>query len=311
MLRSHLNWVVWVFLFFIVAGCANENSVNDPLLEQLQGRWVTCIGGNPATAEEVVIQDNRWTSYWNEYADSNCVTLVSVQQAAQGTIRVGDEITTSTGITARKLDIIDDIDTYYSIYFIDQNQMYLGDTRTGDGTSDANRPTEIDFTFFYVKRAGLNSNVGDGSASPTPGDSGSGGGDASPPTTEPAPIDLTTLEGTWMYCDGAGVGTEITFGSGGYTIYSTAYQDPDCLIKTGSELWGEGTYIIGNSITTLGGLIATEFDGVNELGESFYDLVYIAQGQLYFGDYATADGTTPENRPTDIDLTLSLTKISQ
>lgn len=310
MLRTSFNWLSWAFLLFVVAGCANENLNNEPLLEQLQGRWVTCLGGSPTMAEEVVFQDNRWTSYWNEYADSNCVTLVSPQQSAQGTIRIGDAVITTSGITARKLDITDDIDTYYSIYFIDQNRMYLGDTQTGDGTSDANRPTEIDFTFYYEKRAGLNNNVGDGSTSPTPGDSSSGGIDAQPPTTEPPSFDLTTLEGTWMLCDGTGLGAEITFSNGSYSVYSTAYQEPDCLTRTSSSLSGEGTYIIGNSITTTSGLVATELDGVNELGENFYDLVYIDQGLLYFGDYATADGSIPENRPTDIDLTVSLVKIS-
>ena len=322
MRRTSFNWLLFLLVVLIVAGCGSDSgSNNNPALQELQGRWTECVSGGPTFGEELVFRGDNWTSYIVDYADSNCVTPTNINQVAQGTISLGDTVTTSSGVTARKIDINQSDVTFFNIYYIDQNQLYLGDRQTGDRSSDASRPTEIDFSNYFEKRTELDDSAYDGSSSPVPIESstgssdapasgnGSSNGDVNAPST-PSPIDLTILEGTWRLCDGAGSGVEIEFIGGSYSIYFTAYNELDCGTMISFQLAEQGFYTVGNSFSTSSQLVVDEIDFINEAGGTNYDLYHIDQGQLYFGDSATGDATSPEARPTDIDLTASLTKVN-
>ena len=319
MCRVNISLLVLLIVFGVV-GCGSDSGSNiDPLLAEFQGQWGVCFSGTSTYSEEIVFRGDEWASYFVDYADSDCVTPTNISQTGQGTIDLGDKVTTSSGVIARKIDIVRETDaTYFNIYYINQNQMYLGDSQTGDTTSDENRPTEINFDFSYEKRAEVNIDVGQGSFDPIPGDSSTASSDTLAPVNggssgdvnaPPMPIDLTTLEGAWKLCDGTGSGVEIEFSSGSYFVYSTTYDGVNCGTVVDVQLAEQGLYVIGNSITTSSQLVVNEIDITNDLGGTQYDLYYIDQGQLYFGDSTTGAGTSPETRPTDLNFTVSFIKV--
>jgi len=316
MFRVSFNRLLILFVAFIVAGCGNNNESSlSPELHQIQGRWVNCMG---KTSLEIVFRRNNWITYFNNFADSNCITPTNIEQTGSGTFSIGDTVVTESGVTARELDVTNASGgNFYDIFYINQNMLYLGDDRTGDTTSAETRPTDIDFNFSLEKRPDLDYNTGGGSANPLPVDSGTGSSDT-PPTggggsgsdvSPQKPIDLTNLEGAWSLCDGAGFAVEFEFNVVNYAIYYVAYAESNCLNRVDAQMVDQGNYIIGGSIATASGVTVDQIDRISLSAAPHYDLYYIDQGQLYFGDYTTGDGTTAETRPTEIDLSQPFVKI--
>ncbi len=152
---------------------------------------------------------------------------------------------------------------------------------------------------------------------------GGGGGNTNPlPTTPAIPNPPATcaagttlaerLVGTWKRgCHEVGGSWETDIhvfrADGSYTGITTFYNGTDC---TGDALpvTNNGTYVLGNPVTTAGGLEATEIDITIEAlaggTNTKYDIVYIdGTDTLYM---ATFPAFAADSRPDALDFTLPL-----
>jgi hypothetical protein len=72
-----------------------------------------------------------------------------------GRFTLGNEVVTGGGLQAKELNVTASSDghTNYDLVYIDtaNGVMYLGDTRTGDGTTPEKRPTDVRLTVPYSK----------------------------------------------------------------------------------------------------------------------------------------------------------------
>lgn len=115
------------------------------------------------------------------------------------------------------------------------------------------------------------------------------------------------------------------YDSGSYTGIYYVYASTNCTGTVQATNTATGTYTIGADINSdnTPSVIATEIDfdlpSVSTAGENtyvqlveqyviwgtggqFYDIFYVNNSQLFFGDYSTGDGATPSTRPTSIYL---------
>jgi len=106
--------------------------------------------------------------------------------------------------------------------------------------------------------------------------------------------------------------TIISFSGDTFSFVDNEYTDSTCLNVDFTFSTGSGFFSIGNTITASSGLGAKEIDfTLNErdgvlifVGEQNFDIFRISSGTLYFGldDFGLFDGTTPANRPIDLDF---------
>ena len=289
-------------IIFMFMGCgsdsdSNDNRNNDPLT-QLQGTWVFCDNqSDPPFGYEITFKGDEFVEFGGYFADLDCSTLTSTLYSGQGSIVVGDPVSTQSGDNAREIDVIfDSGDEFYNIYLIEDDRFYLGDRETGNGNSPQNRPTEIDFNFYLTKGAVNNSRPNPLPQKPTPN-----------------PDSTFDLQGRWVNCDNSvtpAVSEELIFENDSWYLYDGTYEDSNCSTNIDRQLIAQGTFSLGSPVATPSEVTAIEIDLLNTLNtiEWFYLIIYIDQNQLYIGDYTTGDGVSPDTRPTDINFDFYYTK---
>ncbi len=151
-----------------------------------------------------------------------------------------------------------------------------------------------------------------------------GGGDEDPATDDEQGAGKTILEGVWKKSCGINKGgtpsdpdvsfydvITLTFSGNRFSSDIRNYSDADCSIPLAgaSNPTAKGTFVLGGTITTTGGMQATEIDShVTEYsGAPFqadeFGIVYVSGDTLYNGDDSGgADGTTPDLRPDTLDF---------
>ena len=134
---------------------------------------------------------------------------------------------------------------------------------------------------------------------------------------------VTALEGTWKKTCGIGEGEDpanpnafydavtLTFIGNNFDSDIKNYSDTGCSmpIPVAPNPTAKGTFTVGNSLTTTGGLQASEIDThITEFnGAPFdiddFDIFHIDVNTLYFGDISGAkDGTSSALRPGTLDF---------
>lgn len=146
--------IVIISIIIAINGCANDgNDTNYGPATELQGRWINCFNPTSGSGVEIVFQGARWSAYSGVYSDSNCANRISFVLIEQGRFLIGDDILTENSVTAREIDVIAEFGviesyrTYFDIYHIEQDQLYLGKNVVGDFMLEANRPTNIDDSY--------------------------------------------------------------------------------------------------------------------------------------------------------------------
>lgn len=122
------------------------------------------------------------------------------------------------------------------------------------------------------------------------------------------------IKGTWVNCSpndsqGSSVGTSLAFDGGAFTETVTTYSDISCSVENsvvGSTSFSI-TYILGDGITTAGGLNAQLIDSlVQGSGDGLltcYDIVGVSGNSLYMGlKNADTDCSTDEKRPVYLNI---------
>lgn len=126
----------------------------------------------------------------------------------------------------------------------------------------------------------------------------------------------TELEGSWIepceiITNNTSWNTVLTFSGNTFVRIGTDFSDTTCSIPIpdSSRVTYSGTFVVGNSLTTSSGLPAREIDSFSPNEDPEYDIYHISSGKLYFGDYtAVKDGSSPANRPVDLDFSWYYTK---
>lgn len=175
-------------LSFAFIGCSNSNSAGSGSNDQattrsdfddnngpnsstnasgLDGKWTACDvfsenGQDFADYYEVNFDGNTFTNIVRYYdGQTTCTGTPVYTQTGSGTLVFGDDIMTNSGVTATEIDVdgaYSDSDgdsfelIYYDIYYIDNDQLYLGSEDSGEGDTPENRPTDIDFSTFYTSQ---------------------------------------------------------------------------------------------------------------------------------------------------------------
>ena len=163
------------------------------------------------------------------------------------------------------------------------------------------------------------------------------GGESTPFISSDNSNDIQS-EWLWPCADISGQSQNVSFqihenyDSGMYTGIYNIYASNNCTGSVQATNTATGTYTIGADFDTYNtpSLVATEIDfdlptvtstGASEYtqildqiviwdtGGQFYDIFYVNNSQLFWGDHSTGDSTTPQARPTTIDLSVSAMSI--
>ena len=130
---------------------------------------------------------------------------------------------------------------------------------------------------------------------------------------------MTVLEGTWVkQCNALNQADPntyydvitLTFVGNNFESNILNYTDPGCTIPDTliPNPSASGTFTVGDTVITTGGLNAIEIDSHNEhtSGATFNDqfiIFYIDGNTLYFGNAnGVNDGSTPEMRPNTLNF---------
>ena len=271
----------------------------------LTGIWFqSCSdnGGNTFKTSILVFENTSIIKLSNFiYGDNTCAVDLLSSEELVGSYALGSDVTTSTGETAKQIDItmssvdgatipVQDLKTVYTIIYVNGNDLMGGNDEIDpnlDGSTPAKR-TNILQTTPYVFTTGIPDNKSN------------------------------YVVGTWKdsCLDNNGDGIYIMetsqFGTTTITITHMEYSDSSCVNMNSTQVLS-GVYSLGNSLTTTSGLNAleiditiTQVDGVAlPSSVTLYSIAYKDGNNLYNGDiYATPglDGTTPATRPNTLDL---------
>lgn len=117
--------------------------------------------------------------------------------------------------------------------------------------------------------------------------------------------DNSALQGQWAGACDEGYKGIWEFSGNEMRVTQTDYEDSSCTITGWTAQNITATYYLGNEYTNADGVKVMPIDftytkvtdpeeyGV-EVGQTFYDIIYIEGGKLYFGYYS---GSIPDNRP--------------
>ena len=180
MVKSKATCLFVLLIVVTLSGCGSSSgdSVNNANVTALEGSWVgECIEFNEGNF--------TGTSVWSEnyegqnyqalltiYDTTDCSGVYVAQKQMLGEFTVGNSLMTNSGVTAYQTDLtvsqtsvdgqIANVDlsqsgfengqSWYDIFYIDGSNLYFGDPDTGDASSVANRPTDIDFTYMFTKQ---------------------------------------------------------------------------------------------------------------------------------------------------------------
>ncbi len=153
--------------------------VSNGTATELEGSWVdVCVEIYPAYEVNGTItpgsyesgittfSGNTFTYSGADYSDSEC-TIVEETYINTGTFIIGDSMTTSSGLSAKNIDIaIVTMDgrnvsyKFYDIFKIDGDRLYFGDQGSYDENEDdweysgltvEKRPIDLDFSFYSIR----------------------------------------------------------------------------------------------------------------------------------------------------------------
>ena len=145
----------YTFLFlFVISACSQSSSDdNSSAKTELEGVWKRCESYPDQTYGKIMkFSGNKYTFTSLIYLDSNCTTVEDVWFESTRTFKIGDEITTDSGLTAKEIDVIDsDGETRLDIYLIESNNLFLGGNINGDAVMEG-RPTDLHFEAVYEKQ---------------------------------------------------------------------------------------------------------------------------------------------------------------
>ena len=174
-----------ISLIALISGCggSDDGNNNSPVADnelivsedetstttELEGTWLKSCSAvdqnDPDTLYDIVevkFNNNKVNSSIFNFTDSHCTTSLSFSPnpTSSGVFSLGEQIITSGGVESIIIDT--HIDTFdgapfiideFSIYYLDNNTLYLGDT-TGvkDGLTTANRPDSIDYNRIFIRQ---------------------------------------------------------------------------------------------------------------------------------------------------------------
>ncbi|HEB57137.1 MAG TPA: hypothetical protein ENI98_12710 [Gammaproteobacteria bacterium] len=149
----------------LLSGCGggDENGGANNTTE-LEGVWVgICDAVSGFVQSTTTVSGNTWSDRSIFYTDSACSIPVAGEKPRtnSGTFIIGSAITTSSGWSAKEIDLIglkkNGVEvktktTAYEIFSITNGKLYLGTvTPEKDGSSAAKRPVDLNFTRPAIK----------------------------------------------------------------------------------------------------------------------------------------------------------------
>ena len=122
---------------------------------ELEGDWVQdCVVGSYPYSTIIKFRGNTYTLTGMYHNPETCAVIADSTYTESGKIAVGAMYTTDSGVSAKKIDIFTLIvngdpmnHTVYDLFHIsaEDGHLYFGNlSETRDGSSEANRPTELD-----------------------------------------------------------------------------------------------------------------------------------------------------------------------
>ncbi len=131
--------------------------------EALKGSWtgiceVNEEGGHSNST--VTFSGNTFNTVKNKYSDSVCSVIVETSFSLSGTFIIGNEITTTSGVSANEIEItilkdksVDVNDMFYDIFKIDNGKLFFGiSDEINDGNSPSKRPLDLDLDSYFTKK---------------------------------------------------------------------------------------------------------------------------------------------------------------
>jgi len=157
-----------VFLTVIfLTGCNDENTDGTSSnLTELEGKWVSVcdssLGNGLSFQASMDVSGNEMSLNGHVYDDADCIienTSFGPFQPGVATFTIGSSITTSSGLSAQKIDIfVQELNgqagvfTEYDIFRISEGKLYIGDSSGAyDGKSDATRPIDLNLDALVTK----------------------------------------------------------------------------------------------------------------------------------------------------------------
>lgn len=156
--------LIGTVITFVAACTSDDSSSSDKLPAELKGTWVIACtedSGQSATVELTITEAGFESSakFWN---NPNCAGSRNNEIIEVGELVVGAAFLADSGVTVHELDItgtqtdvsdgnMENIDGFDLYYIANGNQLYFGDSETGNGNTPEDRPTDVDYSEFFTK----------------------------------------------------------------------------------------------------------------------------------------------------------------
>ena len=157
---------VFIAAIFL-SGCDGESTdETSSNLTELEGKWLSIcdssLGNGLSFQSRMNVSGNEIILSAHVYDDADCITentTIAPFEPLIAIFSVGSSVTTSSGLSAQKIDILMlDIDgqagpfTEYDIFHISEGKLYIGDTSgVYDGKSDDTRPINLNLEALVTK----------------------------------------------------------------------------------------------------------------------------------------------------------------
>lgn len=289
-------------------GGGGSSDSSSSAMSKIQGTWKsTCIENDGSSyIFYLSYYDGKLAQHREGFANTSCSGGEDSSKKAYeyAEITLGDEVTTSSGTKAWKINKkitkssdSDDVNTTeYDLVAVSSNKLYFGkETDTNDGSTDAKRPTDLDFDVS-------GSLVNDGAKLAS---------------------FFKNIKGDWTLACTKLTGTDSSYAKASstfaglthkysYEIFSTM----DCSGTASQSGNGTDIIVLRNAFDGGSGVTAFNYDEVviehsnsGDIGDLLYSVMGYDSSKLYFGkETESNDGETSAKRENELDKDMGWTK---
>jgi hypothetical protein len=153
-----LTVFVLIMALVLVPGCGGGGGGGgggDYTAADINGTWDTgCVDqGATSMRRFIIFSDPGFDDTTIFYTQADDCTAFETTSNRLGLFSVGDSFTCDSGPACAELDLDYNTDPDdYNIFNVDGGTMFLGDYATGDGSSPANRPTDIFDSMAFIEQ---------------------------------------------------------------------------------------------------------------------------------------------------------------
>lgn len=152
-LKMMINQItIMVFIIALSAcGGGKDNSLPKSTLTKLEGTWIaSCTPVTLISIEgKMIISNDQFTLIQMQYSNKVCSGRPDNVGVVTGNFNIGASVTTSSGVTAEKIDLnANNGVSQYNIFYLERDKLYFG----AASNTPENRPNAIDFSVYSTRQ---------------------------------------------------------------------------------------------------------------------------------------------------------------